>query len=156
MNILWLILPVFGVVLVFAAAVIYTNVVCGVSLRAKLIELCLWMIHKALRPRRSTAELMKRRAEKNERPLRLPKLKSAVRETAVAGFPVYTVGEPCRGKKQAVLYLHGGAYVNQPTVFHWRFLDKLARETGLPITAAIYPKAPVHQVEEGYSFLYPV
>lgn len=50
----------------------------------------------------------------------------------------YTFGE---GKK-CVFYLHGGSYVFQPMVFHWRFLQKLHNRTGARIVMPIYRKAP--------------
>ncbi|UJL45299.1 alpha/beta hydrolase [Virgibacillus sp. NKC19-16] len=52
--------------------------------------------------------------------------------------------------KKQILYLHGGAYVSQPLIFHWNFLGKLAKETGATIYVPIYPKAPNHQYQESF------
>jgi acetyl esterase/lipase len=43
---------------------------------------------------------------------------------------------------KTIIYFHGGAYINQPLIFHWRYLVKLARLTGHKIYIPIYPKLP--------------
>ncbi|MBP5210375.1 MAG: alpha/beta hydrolase [Bacteroidales bacterium] len=53
----------------------------------------------------------------------------------------------------AVLYLHGGAYVEEITPFHWDFLAKIAKKTGIEIWVPIYPLAPVHTYMETFSLL---
>ena len=55
----------------------------------------------------------------------------------------------CLGKADAtttVLYFHGGAYVEQPLLAHWIFLERLIRMTDCQIIVPLYPKAPAHQV----------
>lgn len=47
-----------------------------------------------------------------------------------------------------VFYLHGGAYVEQPTFAHWIFLERLVRLSGCRIIVPLYPKAPDHQCLE--------
>lgn len=51
---------------------------------------------------------------------------------------------------QKILYLHGGYNVLQPSVFHWRFMDKLALSTLHEIVMPIYPKAPTYNVDDTY------
>ncbi|WP_449355501.1 alpha/beta hydrolase fold domain-containing protein [Virgibacillus natechei] len=58
--------------------------------------------------------------------------------------------------EKQILYLHGGAYVNQPLIFHWNFLGKLAKETGATIYVPIYPKAPNHQYLESFNKVFPI
>ncbi|WP_281199670.1 alpha/beta hydrolase fold domain-containing protein [Staphylococcus schleiferi] len=62
--------------------------------------------------------------------------------------------------KNKILYIYGGTFVLQPSVFHWRFMDKLAYETLHEVVLPIYPKAPeytyreTHQaIEQAYSRL---
>ncbi len=59
--------------------------------------------------------------------------------------------------KNKILYIYGGTFVLQPSVFHWRFMDKLAYETLHEVVLPIYPKAPeytyleTHQaIEQAY------
>ena len=52
--------------------------------------------------------------------------------------------------KQKLLYIHGGYNVLQPSVFHWRFMDKLALNTLHEVIMPIYPKAPIAHVHTTY------
>lgn len=47
-----------------------------------------------------------------------------------------------------ILYLHGGAYMNQPMAFHWQFLARLTKKYPCTILVPIYPKAPKHHCLE--------
>ena len=65
-----------------------------------------------------------------------------IMETSFEGMQVFTLGENKSGK--VVLYLHGGAYVEQPYFAHWFFLQRLAKLASCTIIVPLYPKAP-HQ-----------
>ncbi|MBF7016367.1 alpha/beta hydrolase fold domain-containing protein [Staphylococcus durrellii] len=56
--------------------------------------------------------------------------------------------------KRKILYLHGGYNVLQPSIFHWRFMDKLALNTLYEIVMPIYPKAPTNNVEDTYKAIH--
>jgi monoterpene epsilon-lactone hydrolase len=49
---------------------------------------------------------------------------------------------PGAGDGRHVLYLHGGAYVGEISVHHWRFLARLVRAARATITVPIYTLAP--------------
>lgn len=150
-RILWVILAIVLATLLLA---VYTNVALGVSLRAKAIEVVMQL--GGFKGRFATAEdvrqYMEQRAAANEAPLALPPMQSTVREATVQGFPVYYLNDELP-KDRVILYLHGGAYVLQPNLLHWRFLDRLTQEAGMPIAVAIYPKAPAHQFAQAYAFV---
>lgn len=55
-------------------------------------------------------------------------------------------------KSRAVLYLHGGGYVRQPRIFHWKYINKLANRVG-NVIVPIYPKAPNHHPTEAFDLL---
>ena len=59
------------------------------------------------------------------------------------GWPLYEVAP--RGARPAgrVLFLHGGAYFREMRDWHWRFVERLARESNLSVLVPIYPLAPV-------------
>ena len=44
--------------------------------------------------------------------------------------------------EECIVYFHGGAYINEITNFHWRYLQKLAAKTKKKIYVPIYPKLP--------------
>ena len=52
-----------------------------------------------------------------------------------------------------ILYLHGGAYVNEITNLHITFCDKLAKKVNATVYAPIYPLAPNHTYEETYQIV---
>ena len=54
--------------------------------------------------------------------------------------------------KRAVMYLHGGGYVRQPRIFHWKYINKLANRVG-NVIVPIYPKAPNHHPTEAFELL---
>lgn len=41
-----------------------------------------------------------------------------------------------------ILYIHGGAYIHQPNLFHQRFVDDIAHDMNITVEMPIYPKAP--------------
>ena len=126
------------------------------SIRAKLIYLFLKVANRGdsmFGTVESMLELMKKKAITNEQPLTIPKTKSKITEKTCKGFPAYWLENDGDAKDSAILYIHGGAYANQPIPLHWRYVDKIARSTGMPLVMAVYPKAPVHQFTEAYDFL---
>ncbi len=52
--------------------------------------------------------------------------------------------------ERTVIYLHGGAYVNEIVPPHIVFCDKIAKKTNATVFAPIYPLAPNHTYEETY------
>jgi len=59
------------------------------------------------------------------------------------GWPLYEVAP--RGGRPAgrVLFLHGGAYFREMRDWHWRFVERLVRDTNLSVLVPIYPLAPL-------------
>ena len=52
-----------------------------------------------------------------------------------------------------ILYLHGGAYVQNFVNQHWKFLSLLVRSTGCTITAPDYPLAPKHTYIDSFGMV---
>ena len=80
------------------------------------------------------------------------KLKSDVSERAVDGNRVYilsTSEEP----DYLVLYLHGGAYINDASASHWSFCDKLAQKANAEVVFPIYPLTPNHTWDETFELV---
>ncbi|AWE08498.1 hypothetical protein DCE79_14465 [Lysinibacillus sp. 2017] len=61
----------------------------------------------------------------------------------------YIINEQPNPKK-VIYYFHGGAYINEPLVFHWRYLVKLAKHTDFTIVVPIYPKLPHANHEDAF------
>ncbi len=54
---------------------------------------------------------------------------------------------------KTIVYFHGGAYINELTGFHWRYLVKLANKTGYKIFVPVYPKLPNYNYVDCYKQL---
>lgn len=54
-------------------------------------------------------------------------------------YEVLPVGAVPRGQ---IVYVHGGAWINQIAVQHWQFVAELAAATGSRVLVPIYPLAP--------------
>lgn len=52
--------------------------------------------------------------------------------------------------EHSVIYLHGGAYVDEITLPHIIFCDKIAEKTNSTVYAPLYPLAPKHTFEDTY------
>ncbi|MGZ4493128.1 MAG: alpha/beta hydrolase fold domain-containing protein [Nocardioides sp.] len=60
------------------------------------------------------------------------------------GFPVFSLTVDGTAPVRTVLYLHGGGYVAEIDRFHWLFVARLARRTGVRVVVPAYPLAPEH------------
>mgnify|MGYP002621498882 FL=1 len=80
------------------------------------------------------------------------KLKSAVSEETINGSMVYTL-VPTETPSYIILYLHGGAYVNDASANYFKFCDKLAGRLNAEVIFPIYPLAPNHTWDETFALL---
>ncbi|HEX2312354.1 MAG TPA: alpha/beta hydrolase [Thermomonospora sp.] len=70
-----------------------------------------------------------------------------------AGFDCYTVtARTGPTPPKAVIYLHGGAYINEITKRHWRFVSRLA-DAGLRVEVPLYGLAPRYSHREAFPFV---
>lgn len=59
------------------------------------------------------------------------------------GWPLYEIA-PRDGRTTGhLVFLHGGAYFRELRSWHWWFVERLVRATGLTVLVPIYPLAPV-------------
>lgn len=124
------------------------------SRRSKLVEQFLFRNggKEKFVDERAFAEFMEQK-RKDRKPYVLPKKigeKFNLMLRRYDGMSCYIFNFDNKPTEKQILYLHGGAYVNQPLIFHWNFLGKLARETNATIYVPIYPKAPNHQYQESF------
>lgn len=55
--------------------------------------------------------------------------------------------------ERTIIYLHGGAYVNEIMLPHITFCDKIAKKTNATVFTPIYPLTPNHTYEETYKIV---
>lgn len=74
----------------------------------------------------------------------------------VANRNVYTLRPKCKSSGKHILYLHGGAYVQNFVKQHWTFLGLLITSTHCTITAPDYPLAPSHSYKDVFAMMEPL
>ncbi|MEU0540504.1 alpha/beta hydrolase [Nocardia sp. NPDC005978] len=72
----------------------------------------------------------------------------AVSADHVGGWPVYTITPRTGRVRGNVVYLHGGAWVNEISPQHWALAADIAVAAGATVTVPIYPLVPFGTAEE--------
>ncbi|MFJ6265845.1 alpha/beta hydrolase fold domain-containing protein [Lysinibacillus xylanilyticus] len=101
----------------------------------------------------NTKQYVKERGTENSKPYVIGddvQFLSDVKERAFEGMQVFALNDQESLKQKVILYLHGGAWTNQPLNFHWWFLDKMAQSLNAKIIAPIYPKVPHFNYKDTY------
>ena len=57
------------------------------------------------------------------------------------------------GKQKKIIYLHGGAFCEQPLLPHFAFCDTVAKKTDRELILPVYKKSPEHTYKETFDFL---
>ena len=73
-----------------------------------------------------------------------------VTEDNSCGMQTFFWGGQDKPRQKVLLYLHGGAYMNPPTSFHFKMLTNLARGTGSMAVFPVYPKIPDHSYADTF------
>ena len=106
----------------------------------------------------ATRERIRRYGEKGgaPRPARIPwSLRSwaHVSEQAVAGRPVITLTPRLHRSPVTLVYLHGGAYINEMLSAHWAIVERLLRQSGATVIVPLYGLAPRFTVDDAIPLL---
>lgn len=79
-----------------------------------------------------------------------------IEKKQVDGRNVFTLSPKAGRSDKHILYLHGGAYVQNFVSQHWKFLTLLVEQTHCTITAPDYPLAPKHTYLDAFKMVIPV
>lgn len=114
---------------------------------------------RANRPYRTTAGGERHLSRRRPSPARVrpPRLTGvAIARKVEDGWPAFTL-TPTNGEPQgAVLYAHGGAFVNEIHKQHWRLCARICREAKTTVIIPLYPLVPhgtAHTVTAGFAEL---
>lgn len=84
------------------------------------------------------------------------KLKSSLSKTMFNEMPIYFINEHSN-QNTLIIYLHGGAFINQPLVQHFNLVDTIAQSTNTTIIFPLYPRLPhsdeIHCLSQLESFI---
>lgn len=58
--------------------------------------------------------------------------------------------------EKAILYLHGGSYVAETSSNHWKFLEKLVKDTNATIILPDYPLTPKYTYKDVFTMITPL
>lgn len=126
----------------------------GRSLKASVYELWLRRQFATSRTAETEVRRLEEKRQAGEKPYALPsslKLASEITQSERDGLQVFTLNPG--GAGPLVLYLHGGAYINQFNAYQWRFMDRLTRQTGCTTVAPAYHLAPHADYARAYADL---
>ena len=70
------------------------------------------------------------------------------------GTRVFTIGD--KNAENTILYIHGGAYINELNYQHLLYCLKLSRKLDAYVVLPVYPLAPLHSVNETYDAITPL
>lgn len=118
------------------------------SLRARLFELYLRLARRKQRDHHLAERIAGGWQPQHAEPPLWLHLRHRVERRRVFGCTVWTLAPAGPPRPPHVLFLHGGAYVNGLTGAYWRFLARLADETGGTLLIPEYPLAPAHHPPE--------
>jgi acetyl esterase/lipase len=65
----------------------------------------------------------------------------------------WTISPKNNKSEKVILYLHGGAYINNIIKFQWDMMEEIARKTNSKIVVPDYPLSPEYTYEDVYSFI---
>jgi acetyl esterase/lipase len=102
--------------------------------------------------------LIHKKYKKNSKSYRMPVLLQEsyqVEEQYFRGMRCY-IFSPEQETDCIILYLHGGGYIDQPLLWHWRFLNKLSTTAKAKIVVPIYPKSPNYTYEQVVEAILPL
>ena len=78
--------------------------------------------------------------------------KSIFKSIDYKGTPVFTFGD--RNAKKVILFVHGGAFINEINYQHHLFCLAIAKKLGAYVIAPVYPLAPKHSCDETFELFY--
>lgn len=127
----------------------------SISLQSQVIEKAMWLsrVKNQFAVVETTKKIIEARLEKNRLKRYLPKLKADILIKDNYLKEVYYIGDFAH-KEKVIIYLHGGAYINQPMRQHWKFVDNIFNKTNVSVIFPLYPKAPEYNYKDCFDYLF--
>lgn len=145
-----------GIIAFILFLLIIESIIYKRSLFSNLVEIYLRITSKRKRHGKNHNKFIEYLKSHNEQELytsyKKLKLKSNVDDIIFEGFQILTFNKNPNPNK-IIIYLHGGAYIENPLKYHIKFIDKLAYNTNSIIVLPIYPKLTKYHYDDAYKFV---
>lgn len=123
-----------------------TRLVYGRSLSSLLVEQALRLVKPFPEV---TAESYQVAVKAGNLPYEIPTYATKMGFEPWLSYPdVVSLTKDARAHDRVIFYLHGGGFWQQPTLFHYHFLAKLADKLQAQVVMPIYPKIPVFTAQD--------
>ena len=100
-------------------------------------------------------KFLRKKILKGESTYSLPfylRFRSDINERHTDGQQVYYLNSSSESDT-LVVYLHGGAFVDEITPFHWKAIDRIAYQSGCPVIVPLYGLMPYATHKEAFNFV---
>ena len=121
------------------------------SFKAKAVQLFLTMIRA-----NKILERMMIKNKINQKAASIPRKLRKKNTVIIAeknGRKIWTITPKHTTSDKTILFIHGGAYVLNVSMFQWEFVEALAAKTNCTIVVPDYPLAPSATYKEAYDFV---
>lgn len=122
------------------------------SIRSTIVEIIfrLAKIKKLYSSEKETQQYLKKKAQQTKDYMPPKRILKKCSINKIKNMTYYTMA----GKNdKVIIYLHGGAFVEQPLIFHWYFINKIRRKTKSSVIMPIYLLAPQNTYKKSYNLL---
>ncbi len=132
------------------------------SIRAKEVERIIWFSgQKKLFREMSETEFQKQMSDAqkiNDKPFGNPEkiIRRHIEERYIDTMQTFVWGgdnDNTKKDNKTIIYLHGGAYVYQPMILHFKAADHIAKSTNSRVYFPIYPKLPKYRFNDTYPLI---
>ena len=145
-------IPVLCVLGALLALRLLSRLAWGRSLMATAVAFFSRVVPLRARFKTDEAGTRERLARSREERYELPKcfgLSKSVRELSCAGMRVFCLNGEAKSDL-VMVYVHGGGFVEEITLLHWKYLVNMVRRTDAKILVPLYPLAPFYTYRDTF------
>ena len=145
-------IPAFCIIGVLLILCVLSRLIWGRSLTATTVAFLLRVINLGAKFKANEAETRKRVESIQEKRYELPKRfhpSKGIKELPSDGMRVFCLNETSKSNL-VMFYIHGGGFVEEISMLHWKFLNRMAELTDAKILVPLYPLAPHHTYEDTF------
>lgn len=143
------------IILTFYLLSLYSSLQYKRSLKASIIEQLFRIMSLKNRKEKYIINHLNKYEEINRKEYKISNLMKfdvSIEEIMYSNMKTYLLNKSGNGNN-IILYLHGGAFVEQPNIFHFEYLNKLSKTLDSTIIVPIYPKAPNNTYKDAFPLL---